>query len=487
MIVQTANPGTKITRTIQHSFNIDLTRSIRWPQFDTPKIIDVIHLPHDHGNDHHDNHNLALRSEPTEVHDHNDHHEATAEDINGNTDHVLKMNSLNKIKVLPAQPTKHSHGHHHGLEAELKHLEDGWLSQAPKMLAHQKARLIEKFHSQERWTLDYDKWKPTTGLDELVFFWNNLPKDSVVELYLPSVNVEETFNFRSLRHAPKTVKIIDSNTLRLFPTGTTFLPISPFYGDNLAGLIKIELPKGIKKGERYQVDVLQTRADEARTLGGFQLLIQVEKALEILDVDLRTLELFHKRLSVKEKNDRWYPIITRQTDFMRARAKGMVELANEENPDMDPIEWIDPTANQQGKKIRVILEKIEITDDREPFFKGKGEFRFFSKVWSADNGGVSEKKAWPEQGCYKLSDIKGSNEVVLNNEVFSGWIEKNLAIQIGGLELDTFDPDDTLNTHKREFFGDPKQWKGKYGPKGGEIDLHDMGGWKVWYRIEYEG
>ena len=66
--------------------------------------------------------------------------------------------------------------------------------------------------------------------------------------------------------------------MRLFPTGTTFLPISPFYGDNLAGLIKIQLPKGIKKGERYTVDVLQMRADEARTLGGFQLHIQVEKA-----------------------------------------------------------------------------------------------------------------------------------------------------------------------------------------------------------------
>ena len=71
----------------------------------------------------------------------------------------------------------------------------------------------------------------------------------------PARHVEEIFNFRSLRHAPGTVRIVDSQTLRLFPTGTTFLPLARFWGDNLAGLLKVKLPAGIKKGQRFKIDV----------------------------------------------------------------------------------------------------------------------------------------------------------------------------------------------------------------------------------------
>lgn len=474
LIVQTANPGSEITRTVQHAFNIDLTRSIQRPQIDRPTIIDPIHLHHSHGEEV----NKTIINDQGDVDDHKECHD------DGN---ILLKNSLPPIKVNRARPRVDGNVHHGDLKAEELHLEESWLAQSPTLLKRFKDKLHAQHKTQEMWTFSIDSWKPTTGLDELVVFWNNLPKTSEVELYLPGVNVEEIFNFRSLRHAPSTVKIVDSQTLRLFPTGTTYLPIAPFWSDNLSGLIKVKLPAGIKKGQRFKVDVLQMRADEARTLGGFQLNIQVEKALEIVDAERRTLELFHKRLSLKQPGDRWWPIVARQTAFTRERAEGLVTLANEENPGMEPLEWNDPTEIQKGKKVKVVIDKIQITDDREPFFKGKGEFRFFAKVYTPNNGGILTENIFPLEGCYHLSDIAGTNEIKLNATIFENWVENELRIQIGGIELDTFDPDDHLLRHKQEYTGNPVSWFKNYSPSGDPIDSMDMDGWKLWYRIEQAG
>ena len=130
------------------------------------------------------------------------------------------------------------------------------------------------------------------------------------------------------------------------------------------------------------------RADEARTLGGFQLGIQVETAADIWEDERRTLELFHRRLSIKHPTDRWWPIVSRQVDFTRLRARDLIKLANDDDPGGEPIEWIDPTEHRNGTHVRVIVEKIQITDDREPFFKGKGEFRFAATAWTPDNGEI---------------------------------------------------------------------------------------------------
>jgi hypothetical protein len=39
--------------------------------------------------------------------------------------------------------------------------------------------------------------------------------------------------------------------------------------------------------------------------------------------------------------------------------------------------------------------------------------------------------------------------------VFDDWIESKLAVEVAGIELDTFDPDDQLAPFKRMFTGDP--------------------------------
>jgi len=226
------------------------------------------------------------------------------------------------------------------------------------------------------------------------------------------------------------------------------------------------------------------RADEARTLGGFQLNIQVEKALEIWEAEQRTLELFHKRLSLKPAADRWLPIVARQVAFTRERARGLVDLANEEHPEQDPIVWTDPTDVQRGRKVRVVLEKIRITDDREPFFKGKGEFRFVARVWTPDNGGILNETVLPARGHFSLSDRPGQSDVEVDAVLFEDWVEGTLAIRIGGVELDTFDKDDRLTPFHDVFRNDPASWFGRYAPTGDAVDPLNLDGWQLWFRVE---
>jgi hypothetical protein len=93
----------------------------------------------------------------------------------------------------------------------------------------------------------------------------------------------------------------------------------------------------------------------------------------------------------------------------------------------------------------------------------------------------------PERGHFKLSDRRGGNEVVLDATVFEDWVEDTLAIQVAGVELDTFDPDDRLVPFKQVFRGDPAGWYGRYAPTGGAVDVLDVEGWKLWLRIEPAG
>ncbi len=473
LVVRTANPGDEITRTVQHAFNIDLTRNRRyWKK-------------HDHNDGHHDH---GLPTETGQPHDdqpthrHADHpHEAE-----GSLTAFFEANCCEEIEVRPARPAFVGGGH--GADGHSNnHLESSWLAQFPEELKEILERNHLEAEKQRRWTFDAVDWKPGTGLDELAIFWNNLPKDSEVTLFLPGANVEEIFNYRNLRHAPRTVQIVDSHTLRLFPEGTTYVPIPAFWGDNLAGMFSVKLPAGIKKGQRFQMDVLQIRADEARTLGGFQLNIQVEKARDLWEAENRTLELFHKRLSLTPNSDRWNPIVAKQVEFTRRRAKALVELNNQENPAEPPVQWTDPTFNQRGQKVRVVLEKIQITDDREPWFKGKAEFQFYAKVSTRDNGGQEQSEKFPLQKYYKLSDKAGQNEIMLNEPLFEGYVEHDLFVQIGGVELDIFDPDDKLCVYKRRFEGKPRNWIASYNPESSQPSVEDVGGWKVWYRIEFAG
>jgi hypothetical protein len=172
-------------------------------------------------------------------------------------------------------------------------------------------------------------------------------------------------------------------------------------------------------------------------------------------------------------------VLERQVAFMRERARGFVELAN-----IPGVDWVDPTVHQQGQRVRVVLERIQILDDLDPFIKGQGEFRFRGRAHSRNNGGLSTELRFPQRGHYSISDVPGHNTVQFDLVLFEGFVEDHLAVELTGIEMDTFDRDDKLCSYRRVFDGPPDRWLGAYGPRDEKIDLEDLDAWRVWYRIE---
>jgi len=365
-----------------------------------------------------------------------------------------------------------------------------------------KARNMEEMMAPDRFmeeASDFEKqrfpfifdaafWQNTGRyFDELLIIWNQLPRDSQVEIYLPGVNAEDIINIRNLRHAPGDVRIIDSHTLRLEPGDSTYLPIPNLLDGRVPGVITIELPAGIRKGQEWKVDVIQLRGGERRTTGGFQIDIQVSEARFIAAAERRLLEHMSERLSLVAKTDPWHPVLVRRVETIRKRAAALATSAGIEW--VDPTVWFDPDDPThprpiQGSKLRVVLEKIQILEDHDPWIKGAGEISFGVRVYTANNGGLLQETRFPAQGEFKISDRPGQNMLNLNQVIFEGYAADDLRIEAIGVERDTFDPDDMIGKYTRLFCGAPESWLGTYGPNGEVIDPEDMLAWRIWYRIE---
>jgi len=80
-----------------------------------------------------------------------------------------------------------------------------------------------------------------------VFFWNNLPPASVVDIYLPGGQRGARFlNYRNLRHAPGDREDRGCSHLRLQVAGPSGAN-PPFFGDDLAGLVTVTCRRESRK------------------------------------------------------------------------------------------------------------------------------------------------------------------------------------------------------------------------------------------------
>lgn len=141
-------------------------------------------------------------------------------------------------------------------------------------------------------------------------------------------------------------------------------------------------------------------------------------------------------------------------------------------------------AHDKEKHVKVILDRIQILDDHDPLIKGKGELTFTAIVTPDHDESKKQLTRLPESGVYKVSDKPGKNFINIGATIFDGSVKQgHLSIEIGGKELDLFDPDDPLKRYFREFIGDPEKWCGEYYPTDEYLDKEMVGDWALWYRI----
>jgi Pro-kumamolisin, activation domain/Subtilase family len=192
--------------------------------------------------------------------------------------------------------------------------------------------------------------------DELMILWGSTPPDSQAQLYLPALDAEAMIAKAQDLYPVQTLGLVDPNTVSCATRGVTFLPL-PEGTALAAGLLSIDLPAGIKKGDSYSIIVRQLTGASAplppppppppptpqaaggsasqavivklpnqmiwqRVAGAFTFKINISTKQELLLAEERLLAVLRWMLSVTSPSQRWYPVLLRYIGDVAGRVSG---------------------------------------------------------------------------------------------------------------------------------------------------------------------
>jgi hypothetical protein len=177
--------------------------------------------------------------------------------------------------------------------------------------------------------------------DELIIDWGNLPRESHVTFYWPQLDIDQVLAYAARRAGPHNLARAGANTLRCKVTDVGFIPIPGPFTKTIAGLVSVQLPPNITKGQKFSFVLRQVDGRKLRVLGITQFDIHVKSAQEIIPRLKRNLSVLkHIALSIPTDN-RWYPVFVRYLEEMGDRVRGFGE-----NPDD-----IAPNPTGSGKPV----------------------------------------------------------------------------------------------------------------------------------------
>lgn len=213
--------------------------------------------------------------------------------------------------------------------------------------------------------------------DELMIEWEDVPAGSTANFYLPATTADEILRIAAQTYTSHRLTAVDANTISCPAEGVTYLPIpSGVTGENLAGLLTLDLPLGIHKGERYQVHVKQVTTVPTisrdggattthlgvmeaaahdmgkaafgttwrRVLGTFTMTVDVSTKHALLPTEERRLSLLRWIELAVPVESRWYPVFRRYVDQIAHRVRFMGGDPGQIGPTSD--------GNWQGDKRR---------------------------------------------------------------------------------------------------------------------------------------
>jgi hypothetical protein len=191
--------------------------------------------------------------------------------------------------------------------------------------------------------------------DELMIDWGNLPHGSTAQIYLPAVDIAEVLAMAARTSASHRLTQIDAHTLQSKTGGVSYIPIPPGGGINYAGLLSIELPAALRRGQTFNVVVrqitnavgLQTpppppppppprvaarrhavaavaasrQIEWRRVLGAFQLRIPVGAKDVLLVTEERQLAVLRWIAEAIPPHNRWYLVFRRYLEQIAGRVR----------------------------------------------------------------------------------------------------------------------------------------------------------------------
>ena len=192
--------------------------------------------------------------------------------------------------------------------------------------------------------------KPTVGAqglqaNELMIDWGNTPSGSFARIYLPTVSIDEILELAAKRYNPASFKRIDDHTIEVLVQDVTYIPIPTGSPINHTGLITVDLPPGIKKGQKFEilmrqftptgrqvvterqvfteVGAVSKPLNWRRVVGTFQISIPVTTKELMLESEERLLSILRWILLSIPAHDRWYPVFKRYVDQIADRVRGL--------------------------------------------------------------------------------------------------------------------------------------------------------------------
>jgi hypothetical protein len=199
--------------------------------------------------------------------------------------------------------------------------------------------------------------------DELLIFWGQTPTAGQAQLYLPALSAAEIAGLANRLYPAQQTDIVDEHTVGFATKGATFIPL-PAGTALAAGLLTVNLPPGIRKGDQYQITVRQltdaaltikqppspsprevdaragqrdhsklapsakAAADVAirrtwrRVAGAFQFVINIKTKGAILLNEERLLATLRWMVLQMPTTKRWYPVLQRYIDYVAGRVQG---------------------------------------------------------------------------------------------------------------------------------------------------------------------
>jgi len=179
--------------------------------------------------------------------------------------------------------------------------------------------------------------------DELMIDWGNVPAGTRASIYLPGVNVDDVIKKASAMYTTHALARVDSHTLSCPARGLTFIPLPAGTEVNYAGLLSVDLPLGVSRGQVFNVVVRQVtnafgkppviiefapatavaNLEWRQVLGAFQLTIPVRTSAVILEREERWLSVFKWIGQAIPVDSCWYPVFTRYLDQLGGRVTGL--------------------------------------------------------------------------------------------------------------------------------------------------------------------
>lgn len=185
-----------------------------------------------------------------------------------------------------------------------------------------------------------------TEHDELMIDWGNIPAGSVATIFMPGIDVTEILKLAAIKYRSHRLVRIDAHTLKCETGGITYLPI-PIVNENLPGMLTVDLPSGINKGQVFEVVVRQVTGEAVHIerlhmerppttvrhiMGSFQLTIPVRDKGDLLEGQQRLLSNLRWIEGAIPAGDRWAPVFERYVAQVAKRVDALGGNSNRVAP-----------------------------------------------------------------------------------------------------------------------------------------------------------